>query len=90
MASKESEKIKQEEEDNLDESTDVQEEGKTLNKKQRQKIVALKKRADERAAKALLDSQLDPLKVGEEEKKEEFKEEEKKEENKEGSQEHSE
>ena len=49
MASRDSEKIKQEEEDNLDESTEVL----TLNKKQRQKIAALKKRADERAAKAL-------------------------------------
>ena len=47
MASKESDKIKQEEEDNLDESTEVL----TLNKKQRQKIAALKKRA---AAKANL------------------------------------
>lgn len=33
MASKESEKIKQEEEDNLDESTEVLDEGKPLNKK---------------------------------------------------------
>ena len=38
MASRDSDKIKQEEEDNLDESTEVLEEGKTLNKKARQRL----------------------------------------------------
>ena len=38
MASRDSDKNKQEEEDNLEESTEVLDEGKPLNKKQRQKL----------------------------------------------------